>query len=164
MAARRRRSVVPWALAAMAGAHGLVILWLAAQVTVLKFRAQRVADLSSMVVTLQPLAAATIHSRPAIRSPRTPEPLPAPEPAPSGPATVDSGPGLGEPANLAKPVYLDWPHPTPAGVNWGRPPEPSAGPRLALAGGWADCQRKDKDKDENAWASPGRVKPPCLNR
>ena len=162
MAARRRRSVMLWALAAMAGAHGLVILWLAAQVTVLKFRAQRVADLSSMVVTLQPLAAAATHARPVVRSPHAPEPLPAPEPAQSGPATIDSGPGLGEPANLAKPVYLDWPHPTPAGVNWGRPPEPSAGPRLALAGGWADCQHR-KEKDEDAWVPPGRVKPRCLD-
>ena len=162
MAARRRRSVMPWALAAMAGAHGLVLLWLAAQGKVLKFRAQRVADLSSMVVTLQPLAAAAIHSRPAIRSPRTPEPLPAPEPGPSGPATVDSGPGLGEPANLAKPVFLDWPHPVPPGVNWGRAHETAAASRLALAGGWADCQHKDKERD--AWTAPGRVKPPCLDR
>ena len=162
MAARRRRSVMLWTLAVVAGVHGLMALWLTAQVSVLKFRAQRVADLSSMVVTLQPLAAAATHSRPAIRSPRTPEPLPAPEPAPSGPATVDSGPGLGEPANLAKPVFLDWPHPVPAGVNWGHPPGPSAAPRLALAGGWADCQRR-KDKGEEAW-TPGRVKPPCLNR
>ncbi len=162
MAARGRRSVMLWALVAMAGAHGLAILWLAAQVSVLRFRAQRVPDLSSMVVTLQPLAAAAAHSRPVVRSPRAPEPLPTPEPAPSGPTTVDSGPGLGEPANLAKPVFLDWPHPVPAGVNWGREHEAAAAPRLAFAGGWADC--KPKDKDEDAWTPPARVKPPCLRR
>ncbi len=162
MAARTRRSVMLWALAAVGGAHGLMLLWLAAQVTVLTFRAQPVADPSSMVITLQPLPGRVARPRRLIPSP-PPEPAPQLQPAPSGPATVGERAGPGAPANLAKPVFLDWPHPTPAGVNWGRAPDAAAASRLALSGGWADCRRR-RDKDEDAWATPGRVKPPCLAR
>ncbi len=130
----------------------------------LSFRARPVADLSSITVTLQPLPGRTSRPRPAERSPARPEPAPPGSPAPSGPTTIEGDAGPGELANLAKPVFLDWPHPTPAGAAWGRESEAASAPRLALSGGWTQCRRKDKAEDEAAWSPSGRVKAPCLDR
>ena len=161
MAARGRRSVRLWALAAVAGAHGLAIVWLAAQASVLRFRAQPVPDRSSMVISLQRLPGAAARPRP----PASPPPftLPAPQAASSGPTTIGEGEETGEMSNLAKPVFLQWPHPVAAGVDWGPDPQAAAASKLTLTGGWADCRGRG-DKDEDAWAPAGKVKPPCLRR
>ncbi len=156
--AHRRRSVMLWALAAAAGVHGLAVLWLAAQLSILKFRADPVADRNVLVVELRPAPSAAMHPKPVVRPPViVPDPIPDPEPAPSGPQTIDQGPGSSDRSNLARPVFLDWPHPVPAGVDWG------ALPKLALSGAWADCQRR-RDKDEDAWAPAKQVRAPCLRR
>ena len=145
-----------WALAVAAGVHGLVLAWLAAQVSILKFRADPVADRSVLLVELRPALSAATHPRPVVRPPVVVPELMA-EPAPSGPQTIDQGPGSSDRSNLAQPVFTDWPHPTPAGVDWG------AAPKLALSGAWADCQR-ERDKDEDAWGPGRHVKAPCLKR
>lgn len=157
----RRRSVRLWALAAVAGAHGLAVVWLAAQISVLKFRAQTVPDRSSMVISLQRLPGAAVRARPPVRPP--PFTLPAPPAASSGPMTIDQGEGTGETSNLARPVFLQWPHPVAAGVDWGPDPQAAAASKLALAGGWAGCRGR-ADKDEDAWSPTGKVKAPCLRR
>ena len=154
--ARRRRPVMLWALAVVAGVHGLVIAWLAVQVSILKFRADPVVDRSAVLIELRAAPSAATHPRPVVRPPVTlAEPIP--EPAPSGPETIDQGPGLSDHSNLAQPVFTDWPHPVPSGVDWG------AAPKLAMSGGWASCQHQ-KDKDEDAWAPARQVKAPCLKR
>ena len=161
--ARKRRSVMLWALAAVAGAHGLMIFWLAAQASLLKFRADPVADRSAVLISLQPLPSAAVHPHAAVHALPSAEPTPAPSPAPSGPQTIDEGQGTQNLSNLAKPVFLDWPHPTPSGVDWGR--SPPAGPALVLSEGWAGCRHaQDKDRDETAWTPAGQVKAPCLRR
>ncbi len=154
--ARRRRSVMLWALVVVAGVHGLVIVWLAAQVSILKFRALAVADRSVMVVELRALPSAAAHPRPVVRPPVVVPDLPA-EPAPSGPQTIDQGPASSDRSNLAQPVFLDWPHPVPTGVDWG------AAPKLALSGVWTGCEH-ERDKDADAWAPAKQVKAPCLRR
>jgi hypothetical protein len=139
----------------MAAAHGLAVVWLASQASILKFRADPVADRSAVLVELTSLPSAASHPR-AVAVPHVETPLPAQAPTPSGPATIDQGTGLEDDSNLARPVFLDWPHPVPPGVNWGRAPD-----RVALSGGWSYC-RHDPDKDQQAWAPPDQVKPPCL--
>lgn len=157
----RRRSVMLWAFVAVAVAHGLAVLWLAAQASILKFRAEAAADRGAIVVLLQPLPGAV--ARP--RLPITPPPffIPAPQPALPGPASIDAGKGSGAVANLAKPVFLDWPHPVPTGVDWGPGAETGKASKLALSGGWSSC-RHASDKDQDAWSPDGQVKPPCLRR
>lgn len=148
------------ALAAVAGGHLLVVAWLATQASVLKFRAAFVPDRAAVLVELRrPLTAAT-HPRPQPKPPVVvPELRLPPEPAPSGPATIDQGAGASDRSNLAQPVFLDWPHPTPAGVDWG----PAAPARLAALHGWADCQHR-QDKDAGAWGPAQKPKAPCLDR
>ena len=148
-------------LALVAAAHALLIAWLAAQVEVLRFRAHPFADHGAVLIELRPLPSAGAHARPVVRPPPTVEPLPEPESEPSGPATIDEGAGSSGVSNLARPVFLDWPHPVPPGVDWG--PRADAPRELALAGAWAGCRRAH-DRDEDAWTPASRVKPPCLKR
>ena len=159
--ARRRRTAGLGAFVAMAAAHGMLIAWLATQASILKFRADTIADRSAVLISLQRLPSAAVHARSELRPPPVPTPEPAPARATSGPATIDQGAGAANDANLAQPVFLDWPHPLPSGVNWGR--GPAAQTRLSLAEGWAECG-KTHNKDEDAWVRPGKVRPPCLDR
>jgi hypothetical protein len=160
--ARRRRTAGLWAFAGMAAAHGLLFAWLATQHSVLKFRALTVPDVSAVRISLQPLPSAATHARPAPRPPQVAEAEPAPAPAPPGPATIDQGAGESGNFNLARPVFLDWPHPVPPGVDWGGGKAQAAPQKLALAGPWSGCRRGQDRKDED-W-DPSRVKPPCLGR
>jgi len=149
------------ALAVVAGAHVLVMAWLATQASILKFRAAFVPDRAAVLVELRRPPSAATHPRPPIKPPvALPQPQLLPEPLPSGPATIDQGPGTSDRSNLAQPVFLDWPHPTPPGVDWGRA---APTPQLAALGGWSDCRHKD-DRQEDAWASARKVKAPCLQR
>jgi hypothetical protein len=160
--ARRRRTAGLWAFAGMAAAHALLIAWLATQASVLKFRAAAVPDLAAVRISLLSLPSAAAHARPVLQPTPAPEPLPAPEVAASGPATIDEGPGDAGTSNLARPVFLDWPHPTPPGVDWGGGKSEAQPQKLAASGPWAGCQ-KVHDKDQDDWR-PGQVKPPCLSR
>ena len=159
--ARRPRTAGLWAFAAMAAAHGLLVLWLTTQASILKFRAESVLDRSAVVISLRSLPMAAAHAPPVVQPPPVAHPGPAPEFAPSGPETIDQREGASDDANLAQPVFLDWPHPLPTDVDWGRPAPPPQ--TLALTQGWADCRKKNEKADQ-AWAPAHDVKAPCLTR